>query len=229
MVDESRDRASQAFSTYSSAYLNQVKLVAESLDVNAIEKIIDLVVNIRERQGRLFILGVGGGAGNASHAVCDFRKLAGIEAYAPTDNVSECTARTNDEGWESVFAAGLEVSKLCSKDGVFVLSVGGGNLENKISVNLVRALEYAGKCGASIMGIVGRDGGYTARVAEACVIIPTIDQGNVTPLTESYQSVIWHLIATHPRVRISEMKWESVLKTGNDEPVLNKLNGVLLK
>jgi D-sedoheptulose 7-phosphate isomerase len=196
--------------TYTADYLNQVILLAERLDSAVIEKMVDLALDIRAEKGRLFFLGVGGGAGNASHAVCDFRKLAGIESYAPTDNVAELTARTNDEGWDSVFAAWLKGSNLNSRDGVFVFSVGGGSLEKNISANLVRALEYAQKCGAKIMGVVGRDGGYTARVADACLIIPTIDAGNVTPLTESFQAVVWHLIATHPRLRVSEMKWESV-------------------
>ncbi|MFA4837327.1 MAG: SIS domain-containing protein [Dehalococcoidia bacterium] len=164
---------------------------------------------MRENKGRLFFLGVGGGAANASHAVNDFRKIAGIESYSPCDNVSELTARTNDDGWERVFVEWLKGSKLNKNDGVFVFSVGGGNAEKNISANLVRALEYAKTVGAKVLGIVGRDGGYTARVGDACVIVPTVNSATVTPHTEAFQGVIWHLIVSHPKVQVSEMKWES--------------------
>jgi D-sedoheptulose 7-phosphate isomerase len=160
--------------------------------------------------GGFFFLGVGGGAGHASHAVNDFRKIAGIEAYTPTDNVSELTARINDEGWESVFANWLKGSRLSENDMVFVFSVGGGDLERNISPNLVRALQYAKNVGATICGIVGRDGGYTAQVADACVIIPTVNPDRVTPHTESFQALIWHLLVSHPRLQMSAMKWESL-------------------
>ena len=194
---------------YTNEYLSEVKLIVDQLDSNAIEKMIDLIVEIRKNNGRLFFLGVGGGAGNASHAVNDFRKIAGIESYSPCDNVSELTARTNDDGWEKVFIEWLKGSRLNKNDGVFVFSVGGGNVEKNISANLVRALEYAQIVGAKILGIVGRDGGYTGRVADACVIVPPVNPNTVTPHTEAFQGVIWHLIVSHPKMRVSEMKWES--------------------
>ena len=184
----------------------------ELIDRDNVEKMVDIILNIREKKGRLFFLGVGGGAGNASHAVNDFRKIAGIESYSPTDNVSELTARINDDGWESCFTAWLKGSNLNSKDGVFVFSVGGGNQEKNVSVNLVKALEYAKKVHAKVLGVVGRDGGYTGKVADGCVIIPTVNPSTVTPNTESFQSVIWHLIVSHPRLIAAEMKWESVSK-----------------
>src|SRR5438132_3228894 len=168
-----------------------------------------MLVALRARHGRLFFLGVGGSAGNASHAVNDFRKIAGIEAYTPTDNVSELTARVNDDGWASVFARWLEVSRLGSRDMVFVLSVGGGDLERNVSPNLVRALEYAKKVGAKVCGIVGRTGGYTAQVADACVIVPTVNPQTVTPHAEAFQAVVWHLLVSHPALRTGAMKWES--------------------
>jgi len=195
--------------SYTNAFLNQVKLVAERIDPGTIEGMVDLLASIRDRKGRLFFLGVGGGAANASHAVCDFRKLAGIESYSPLDNVSELTARSNDEGWDNVFCEWLKGSRLGDNDGVFVFSVGGGDLARNISSNLVRALEYAKRVGAKIMGVVGRDGGYTGKVADACVIVPTVNPDGVTPLTESFQAVIWHLIVSHPRILASKMKWES--------------------
>jgi len=194
---------------YINQYLAETKDIIDRIDAKSILKMIDLIVSIRERQGRLFFLGVGGSAGNATHAVNDFRKIAGIESYAPTDNVSELTARTNDDGWESVFLEWLKVSRLNYKDGIFIFSVGGGNLEKNISPNLVRALEYGKKTGAKILGIVGRDGGYTAKVADACVIVPTVNGKSVTPHAEAFQGVVWHLIVSHPRVQHSEMKWES--------------------
>jgi D-sedoheptulose 7-phosphate isomerase len=194
---------------YIDDYLAEVKTIAKLIDRDTIERTIDILIDIREKKGRLFFLGVGGGAGNASHAVNDFRKIAGFEAYAPTDNVSELTARINDDGWETSFAAWLRGSNLSDKDGVFVLSVGGGNRGKNVSTNLVKALEYAHKIGARIVGIVGRDGGYTAQVADSCIIIPIVNSGAITPHTEAFQSVIWHLIVSDPLLRTSEMKWEA--------------------
>ena len=191
--------------SYTQKYLAAAAQVIEQLDRNAIEAIVQLVVETRRREGRLFILGVGGSAGNASHAVNDFRKIAGIESYAPTDNVSELTARINDEGWDTAFAKWLEGSRLNEKDLILVLSVGGGNRPLNTSVNLVVALEYAKEVGAKICGIVGRDGGFTAQVADACAIVPTV--ALVTPLTESFQAVIWHLIVSHPEVQVERTKW----------------------
>ena len=196
--------------SFSRDYLAQAGEIIAKLDVDAIEKIAGLLGDLRRRGGRLFVLGVGGGAGHASHAVNDFRKLAGIEAYAPTDNVSELTARVNDEGWDSVFAGWLKVSRLRRDDMILVFSVGGGSLERNISANLVRALEYARQVGAAVCGVVGRDGGYTARVADACVIVPTVDPKAVTPHTEAFQAVIWHLLVSHPAVQAAPTKWESV-------------------
>ncbi len=195
---------------YISRYVSEVRQVTDRLDTNEIEKIVKILIDLRDRRGRLFFLGVGGGAGNASHAVNDFRKIAGIEAYTPTDNVSELSARVNDDGWESTFVNWLSGSRLGKNDAVFVFSVGGGNNEKKISVNIVNALEYAKDVGAKILGVVGKDGGYTRKVADACVIIPTISPDTITAHTESFQAVIWHLIVSHPEIRVSEMKWESV-------------------
>jgi len=191
-------------------YLEEAIKVIEKIDKNRIERIIKSLIELRQRGGRIFFLGVGGGAANASHAVNDFRKICGIETYTPTDNVSELTARTNDSGWESVFVDWLKGSKLSKNDGVFILSVGGGNSEKNISVNLVKAIDYAKDVGAKIFGVVGRDGGYTGKVADACVIVPTVNPETVTPHTESFQSVILHLIVSHPDLKVSEMKWESV-------------------
>lgn len=195
--------------SYAQSYLSDAAKIIELIDIKAVEGLADLLVKLRSRQGRLFFLGVGGGAGHASHAVNDFRKIAGIEAYTPTDNVSELTARVNDDGWESVFVNWLRVSRLNSADLVFVFSVGGGDLNRNISPNLVRALEYAKEVGARICGVVGRDGGYTAKVADACVIIPTINPQSITPQTESFQALIWHLLVSHPALRAEAMKWES--------------------
>lgn len=195
--------------SYTDEYLSEVKSIVDRIDANNIENMIDLIIEIRKRSGRLFFLGVGGGAGNSSHAVNDFRKIAGIESYSPCDNVSELTARTNDDGWEKVFVEWLKCSHLNKNDGVFVFSVGGGNVEKNISANLVRALEYAKSVGARILGIVGRDGGFTGQVADACVIVPPVNPNTVTPQTESFQGIIWHLIVSHPKMRASEMKWES--------------------
>jgi D-sedoheptulose 7-phosphate isomerase len=195
---------------YIENYLDEVRKVADLITPNDIHRMVELLMDLRVAGGRVFFLGVGGSAANASHTVNDFRKICGIEAYTPTDNVSELTARTNDSGWETVFVEWLKGSKLNSKDAVFVLSVGGGSLEKNVSVNVVRALDYARKVGAKIFGIVGRDGGYTAHVADACVIVPTVNPETVTPHTESFQSVILHLIVSHPGLKANEMKWESV-------------------
>jgi D-sedoheptulose 7-phosphate isomerase len=195
---------------FAKQFLDEAQDVARRLDVDAIESVAAHLAALRARGGRLFILGVGGSAGNASHAVNDFRKLVGIEAYAPTDNVSELTARTNDEGWETVFAAWLKVSKLKPDDALLVFSVGGGSLERNVSPNLVRALQYAKEVGATVLGIVGRDGGYTATAADACVIIPTVNAAHVTPHSEAFQAVVWHLLVTHPSLKAMETKWESV-------------------
>jgi D-sedoheptulose 7-phosphate isomerase len=196
--------------SYITKYLSEVAEIIERLDTTAIERMVKLIIDARARGGRLFILGVGGGAGHASHAVCDFRKIAGMEAYAPSDNVSELTARVNDEGWETAYAAWLAGSRLRSDDLVLVFSVGGGDLERNISRNLVRALEYSRDVGAKIVGVVGRSGGYTAKVADACVVVPTVNAESVTPHTETLQAVIWHLLVSHPDVQIASMKWESV-------------------
>lgn len=194
---------------YTQQHLDEARQVLERLDVEAIERMVSLLAELRARGGRLFLLGVGGSAANASHAVNDFRKLVGIEAYAPTDNVSELTARTNDEGWASVFVEWLKVSRLRSTDLVFVLSVGGGSLEKNVSPNLVLALQYARQVGAPVVGIVGRDGGYTAQVAQACVIIPTVQPERITPHTEAFQAVVWHLLVSHPALKAAPTKWES--------------------
>jgi D-sedoheptulose 7-phosphate isomerase len=195
--------------TYSQRHLEEVARVTQAIDADAVERVAEQLAAIRERGGRLFFLGVGGSAGNCGHAVNDFRKLAGFEAYAPTDTVSELTARTNDEGWDTVFAAWLAGSRLRREDGVFVFSVGGGSIEKNISPNLVRALEYARSVGATILGIVGRDGGFTAKSADACVVIPTVNPETVTPHTEAFQAVIWHLLVSHPKLKASGTKWES--------------------
>lgn len=194
---------------YITQYIKEAHTILDKLDLGSIEKIVDLLVKLREKQGRLFFLGVGGSAANASHAVNDFRKIAGFESYTPTDNVSELTARINDDGWDSAFVNWLIGSRLSSQDMVFVFSVGGGDKIHNVSVNLVRALEYAKSVGATICGVVGRSGGYTAEVANAAIIIPIISQNTVTPHTEAFQAVIWHMIVSHPKIQISQMKWES--------------------
>jgi D-sedoheptulose 7-phosphate isomerase len=196
--------------SFSRQFLTEAKQVIDGLDIDAIERVVAILAATRSSGGRLFILGVGGSAANASHAVNDFRKIAGIEAYAPTDNVSELTARTNDEGWASVFEAWLGVSRLRPEDTLLVFSVGGGNLEKNVSPNLVAALRFAKQIGAKITGIVGRDGGYTATVADACVIVPTVNPVHTTPHSEAFQAVVWHLIVSHPALKRSETKWESV-------------------
>lgn len=196
--------------TYAQQHLREAGEIIDRLDPEAIEQVAALLVRIKRDGGRLFFLGVGGSAGNCSHAVNDFRKIVGIESYAPTDNVSELTARTNDEGWASVFVEWLRVSRLKRHDGVFVLSVGGGNLGKNISPNLIEALRYAKAVGAAVTGIIGRDGGYTATVADACVIVPTVNPETITPHSEAFQAVIWHLLVSHPSLKANPTKWESV-------------------
>jgi D-sedoheptulose 7-phosphate isomerase len=196
---------------FSARFLAEVEEVARLLDAATIERMASLLANVRERSGRLFILGVGGSAGNASHAVNDFRKLVGIETYAPTDNVSELTARVNDEGWPSVFEAWLRVSRLQSRDAILVFSVGGGSVERNVSPNIVAALDYAKSVGASVLGIVGRDGGYTASVADVCVIIPTVHPDRITPHAEAFQAIVWHLLVSHPTLQQKATKWESIV------------------
>jgi len=195
---------------YIEKYLTQAARITELIDKRTVKNMVNILSAIRKSSGRLFILGVGGGAGNAGHAVNDFRKIAGIESYSPTDNVSELTARVNDDGWDSSFVNWLKGSKINFNDCVFVFSVGGGNSERNISNNLVQALKYTKEKGAKIIGVVGRDGGYTAKVADAAVIIPTLDTETVTPHTESFQAVVWHLIVSHPLLKVNDMKWESV-------------------
>ncbi|MBV9860672.1 MAG: SIS domain-containing protein [Alphaproteobacteria bacterium] len=194
---------------YTARYLEEAGAICASVDRDAIDAMTRILAEARSRAGRIFFLGVGGGAGNAAHAVNDFRKIAGIEAYAPTDNVSELTARTNDEGWNTVFRAYLRTSRLRPEDVVFVFSVGGGNRDKNISANIVEALEFAREVGARIVGVVGRDGGHTKKVADAAVVIPTISADTVTPHTEAFQAVVWHLIVSHPELKQNEMKWEA--------------------
>lgn len=198
--------------TYSRKHLDETIAIAQSIDEVQVEKMADTLAEVRAAGGRLFFLGVGGSAGNAGHAVNDFRKIVGIESYAPTDNVSELTARTNDEGWDSVFSQWLIGSKLRHEDCIFIFSVGGGNLEKNISPNLVRAMQLAQERKSKIIGIVGRDGGYTAKVADAVVIVPTVNPDNITPHSEAYQAVIWHLLVSHPKLKINQTKWESTVK-----------------
>ena len=196
--------------SFTEQFLAEVQQVISFLDPVAIETIASYLAKLRAGGGRLFILGVGGSAANASHAVNDFRKLAGLEAYAPTDNVSELTARTNDEGWSSVFQKWLQVSRLNNRDAVLVFSVGGGSIEKQVSPNLVTALDYARSVGAGILGIVGRDGGYTAKLADACVLIPTVNSAHVTPHSEAFQAIIWHLLVSHPALKAAQTRWESI-------------------
>jgi D-sedoheptulose 7-phosphate isomerase len=197
---------------YSVKHLNESVEIIQKLDSSEIEKMADLLVNVKTEGGRIFFLGVGGSAGNCSHAVNDFRKIVGIESYAPTDNVSELTARTNDEGWPTIFVEWLKISKLQPKDILFILSVGGGNLEKNISPNLVEAIKFAKSIGAKVTGIVGRDGGYTAQMSDACVIVPTVNPDNITPHSEAFQAVIWHLLVSHPKLKVNQTKWESTVK-----------------
>lgn len=195
--------------SFTRTFLDEVQQVTAKLDADAIEKVADELARVRERGGRLFILGVGGSAANASHAVNDFRKICGFECYAPTDNVSELTARTNDEGWATIFAEWLKGSRLNAKDGLLIFSVGGGNLEKNVSPNLVAAIQLAKQAGAIITGIVGRDGGFTAKQATACAIVPTVNPDHVTPHSEAFQAVVWHLLVSHPKLKVSKTKWES--------------------
>ena len=197
---------------YSQQHVKEAISILNTLDVEAIEKMAELLATVKTDQGRLFFLGVGGSAGNCSHAVNDFRKIVGIESYAPTDNVSELTARTNDEGWPTIFVEWLKISHLGPKDALFILSVGGSDLEKNISPNLVEALKLAKTVGAKITGIVGRDGGYTAKVADVCVIIPTVNPGTITPHSEAFQAVVWHLLVSHPKLKANATKWESAVK-----------------
>jgi len=196
--------------SYSRQHLDESIAILQQLDADLLERCVEVLATVRERGGRLFILGVGGSAANASHAVNDFRKICGFEAYAPTDNVSELTARTNDEGWATVFAEWLRGSRLNDRDGLLIFSVGGGNLDKNVSPNLVEALKLAKTVGASVVGIVGKDGGYTAQVADACVIVPTVNPANITPHSEAFQGVVWHLFVSHPRLKVAQTKWESV-------------------
>jgi D-sedoheptulose 7-phosphate isomerase len=196
--------------SFARTHLEEAKRIIDAIDVGVIDHMAEALAGLRARGGRLFFLGVGGSAGNCSHAVNDFRKIVGIEAYAPTDNVSELTARTNDEGWETVFVEWLKVSRLRSDDALFIFSVGGGNLEKNVSPNLVRALQYAKTIGAKVLGVVGRDGGYTAKVGDAVCIVPTVNPDAVTPHSEAFQAVIWHLLVTHPALKAKQTKWEGV-------------------
>ena len=196
--------------SYTQQHLAEAGRILSLIDAESVEKIVTVLASVRENGGRVFFLGVGGSAANCSHAVNDFRKIAGFEAYTPVDNVSELTARTNDEGWDAVFAEWLKGSRLRETDAVFVMSVGGGSLQAGISGNVVRALEYAKQIGARVVGIVGRDGGYTARVADACAIVPTVNPQTVTPHTEAFQAVIWHLLVSHPALKARQTKWETM-------------------
>lgn len=196
--------------SYSKTHLDEAIEIISKIDTEACEQCVDALCAVREKGGRLFILGVGGSAANASHAVNDFRKIGGFEAYAPTDNVSELTARTNDEGWATVFAEWLKGSRLRAEDGLLIYSVGGGDKEKNVSPNLVDALTLAKEVGATVVGIVGRDGGHTAKVADACVIVPVVNPATITPHSEAMQGVIWHLFVSHPKLKQAETKWESV-------------------
>jgi len=198
--------------SYSKQHLAEASKIIELIDDSMIEKMVGIIATTRENNGRLFFLGVGGSAANASHAVNDFRKIVGIEAYAPTDNVSELTARTNDEGWDTIFSEWLKISKLNYNDSLFILSVGGGNIEKNISPNLVKAIQLAKERGSKIVGIVGRDGGYTAKIADAAVIVPTVNTESITPHSEAFQAVIWHLLVSHPLLKAKQTKWESTQK-----------------
>ena len=198
--------------SYARQHLEETGKIVSRLDAEKIEKVVEIVADVRKNGGRLFLLGVGGSASAASHAATDFRKIAGIESYAPTDNVPELTARAHDEGWDPIFVEWLKVSRLSSRDAVFVFSVGGGSLEKNISPNLVKALQHAKEAGARIVGVVGRDGGYTARVADACILVPTVNPETITPHTESFHAVVWHLIVSHPSIKAAQTKWESAAR-----------------
>jgi D-sedoheptulose 7-phosphate isomerase len=195
--------------SYSRQHLNESLKIIEGINDDVLERMVDLILNLKIASGRIFFLGVGGSAANCSHAVNDFRKIVGIEAYAPTDNVAELTARTNDEGWDTTFSSWLKISRLSKDDAIFILSVGGGNLEKNISPNIVSAIQYAKKVGSKILGIVGRDGGYTAKEADACVLIPIVNELNITPHSEAFQAVLWHLLVSHPKLKSNQTKWES--------------------
>ena len=197
--------------SYSQQHLEETAAVVQGIDSEAVERLVGAIVNVKRAGGRIFFLGVGGSAGNASHAVNDFRKIAMIESYSPSDNVSELTARTNDEGWDTTFVEWLRMSKLSERDALFVLSVGGGDLERNVSPNIVKAVQFGKSVNSKILGVVGRDGGYTASVGDAVVIVPTINPGNITPHAESMQGVIWHLIVSHPLIKEAETKWESTI------------------
>ena len=198
--------------SYAAQHMKEAAEIIQKMDLAAIERVADLLATVKAEGGRIFFLGVGGSAGNCSHAVNDFRKIVGIECYAPTDNVSELTARTNDDGWASVFVEWLKVSKIVAKDALFIFSVGGGNLEKNISPNLVEAIKLAKTVGAKVTGVVGRDGGYTAQAADACVIIPTVNTETITPHSEAFQAVVWHLLVSHPKLKAHQTKWESAVK-----------------
>jgi D-sedoheptulose 7-phosphate isomerase len=198
--------------SYAAQHMKEAVEIIQKMDVSEIEKMADLLATVKADGGRIFFLGVGGSAGNCSHAVNDFRKIVGIESYAPTDNVSELTARTNDEGWATVFVEWLKISKLQPKDALFIFSVGGGNLEKNISPNLVEAIKLAKSVGAKVTGVVGRDGGYTAQAADACVIVPTVNPETITPHSEAFQAVVWHLLVSHPKLKANQTKWESAVK-----------------
>jgi D-sedoheptulose 7-phosphate isomerase len=198
--------------SYAAQHMKEAVEIIQKMNVSAIEKVADLLATVKADGGRIFFLGVGGSAGNCSHAVNDFRKIVGIESYAPTDNVSELTARTNDEGWATVFVEWLKISKLQPKDALFIFSVGGGNLEKNISPNLVEAIKLAKSVGAKVTGVVGRDGGYTAQAADACVIVPTVNPETITPHSEAFQAVVWHLLVSHPKLKANQTKWESAVK-----------------
>lgn len=198
--------------SYAAQHMKEAMEIIQKMDVSAIEKMADLLARLKAEGGRIFFLGVGGSAGNCSHAVNDFRKIVGIESYAPTDNVSELTARTNDEGWATVFVEWLKVSKLHPRDALFIFSVGGGNLEKNISPNLVEAIKLAKTVGAKVIGVIGRDGGYTAQAADACVVVPTVNPDTITPHSEAFQAVVWHLLVSHPKLKANQTKWESAVK-----------------
>jgi len=198
--------------SYAAQHMKEAGEIIQKMNISAIEKVADLLATVKADGGRIFFLGVGGSAGNCSHAVNDFRKIVGIESYAPTDNASELTARTNDDGWASVFVEWLKVSKLQPKDALFIFSVGGGNLEKNISPNLVEAIKLAKSVGAKVTGVVGRDGGYTAKAADACVIVPTVNPETITPHSEAFQAVVWHLLVSHPKLKANQTKWESAVR-----------------
>lgn len=203
--------------SYAAQHMKEAVEIIQKMDMSAVEKMADLLATVKADGGRIFFLGVGGSAGNCSHAVNDFRKIVGIESYAPTDNVSELTARTNDEGWATVFVEWLRISKLQPKDALFIFSVGGGNLEKNISPNLVEAIKLAKSIGAKVTGVVGRDGGYTAQAADVCVMVPTVNPETITPHSEAFQAVVWHLLVSHPKLKANQTKWESAVKQGCGE------------